>query len=113
MTTTRDKVRRFAMEYPRMVHALEFACQVAREHEQWQQFAGTWVIKPLLDEKLQSGEDVFDVPPSLRLFLSSELLVKVGNSTRGGKRAYYWMPDFDEVERAIKELPNRPAVHES
>jgi hypothetical protein len=32
---------------------------------------------------------------------------------QGGKQAYYWMPDFDEVERVIKELPNRPAVHES
>jgi hypothetical protein len=89
-----EQVRRLAMENLQWVRALEVACDVATEKAEWRQFAGTEVIKRLL----ASGELEL---PNLTPLVAYGLLVKVGDSARGGKRAYCWVPDLNGVSRAI------------
>jgi len=43
--------------------------------------------------------------PGLRRLVAYGLLEKVGESTRGGRRAYYRMPDRPGVEEALKKIP--------
>jgi len=43
--------------------------------------------------------------PGLRLLVAYGLLEKSGESTRGGRRAYYRMPDRTGVEEALAALP--------
>ena len=94
---TREQVRRFVMDFPDSVTGLEVTREVAAEHEAWQQFAGADVNRRLLAAGLRPF-------PNLRMLAGYGLLVKVGDSTRGGRRAYWWMPERDEVDRALAEL---------
>lgn len=94
---TKAQVRRFAMELPYLVDGLETTLQVANEHEQWQQFAGAEVNRRLLS----AGLTPF---PNLRVLAGYELLVKVGQTTRGGRRAYWWMPDREGVDNGLAEV---------
>lgn len=55
-------------------------------------FAGAWVVKRV------------GYFPSLRPLASCGILEKVGDSTRGGERAYYRMPDPDGVACALRQL---------
>jgi hypothetical protein len=57
------------------------------------EFAGAWVLGEL-------GGWV----PNLRLLAALEIIEKSGDSTRGGRRAYYRMPDVEGVKRALVEL---------
>lgn len=56
-------------------------------------FAGAWVLR-----------DLGDWVPSLRPLAAAGIVEKSGETVRGGKRAYYCMPDADGVERALREL---------
>jgi hypothetical protein len=56
------------------------------------EFAGAWVVKRL-------GRWF----PSLRILGRYGILQKV-DSSRGGRRAYYRMPDREEVGRALRDL---------
>jgi hypothetical protein len=85
------------MELSDLLPGLEVAVEVANEHEGWQRFAGTEVNKRLLGAGLRAF-------PNLRVLSGYGLLVKVGETTRGGKRAYWWMPDRRGVEQALEEL---------
>ena len=84
---------------------------LAREHQNWLlivqacleeakdtkgQFAGTWVLK----KAKEKGIDWF---PGLRLLVRYGIL-KHEDTTRGGRRAYYTMPDCEGVEKALQEL---------
>ena len=51
----------------------------------------------------QSGRPEWQ--PGLRRLVAYGLLEKVGESTRGGRRAYYRMPDRFGVEEALNENP--------
>jgi len=42
--------------------------------------------------------------PGLRLLVKYGILQKEGESVRGGRRAYYTMPDRSGVEKALHEL---------
>jgi repressor LexA len=73
-------------------------------------FAGKWV----LDRAKKHGVNWI---PNLRKLVSYGILKKEGESTRGGARAYYSMPDTNGVEQALKEVTissvNEPyATHE-
>ena len=79
---------------------------LAREHPDWlpivracydeaaeaQEFAGAWISKRL-------GHWF----PSLRLLVRYGILTKI-ETTRGGRRAYYHMPDREGVGEALQEL---------
>jgi hypothetical protein len=56
-------------------------------------FAGAWVLNEL-------GGWV----PSLRPLAAAGILEKSGDTVRGGRRAYYCMPDADGVERALRQV---------
>lgn len=63
-------------------------------------FAGAWVVR-----------DLGDWVPSLRSLAAAGILEKSGDTVRGGRRAYYRMPNADGVEQALRQLgllgPNR------
>lgn len=89
-------VRRLAHEHPEWLPVLEAAAFVAADVEQHGgEFAGAWVV----DELARRGGRRWI--PNLRILVTYGLLEKSGPSTRGGRRAYYRMPDRLEVERAL------------
>lgn len=78
------------------------ACAQARKSEPYGgQFAGRWVLQELAEEV---GQPQWQ--PGLRRLVSYGLLEKVGESVRGGRRAYYRMPDRDGIEKALEALPS-------
>jgi len=60
-------------------------------------FAGKWV----LDSAKKHGVNWV---PNLRKLVTYGILKKEGESTRGGTRAYYSMPEPEEVARALKDV---------
>ena len=88
--------------------------QIAKEHSDWvpivkacyneatrcgdyEGFAGSWA----LNEYQKMGGSWF---PGLTRLVKYGILVKEGESSRRGTRAYYLMPDRKGVERALKKL---------
>lgn len=100
MPDTVRAVMRLASERPDWVPVLRAAAERARKSEPYGgEFAGHWVLQEL-DQ--QAGRRHW--LPGLRLLVSYGLIEKSGESTRGGRRAYYRMPDRIGVERALSEL---------
>ena len=100
MSDTRQAVMRLAYERPDWVAVLRAACSQAEKSEGFGgEFAGSWVLKEL---EAQTGERAW--VPGLRLLVTYGLLEKVGESTRGGRRAYYRMPDRIGVEQTLNEI---------
>jgi hypothetical protein len=91
---------RLAFEQPDWVPVLQAACEQARASEPYGgEFAGSWVLRKL--EEL-TGQPSWR--PGLRLLVGYGLIEKSGESTRGGRRAYYRMPDREGVCLALDEL---------
>jgi hypothetical protein len=89
-------VARLAHEHPDWLAVLEAAVAVAGvAEEHGGEFAGAWVV----DELARRGAGRW--VPNLRIFVSYGLIEKSGPSTRGGRRAYYRMPDRKGVESAL------------
>ena len=89
-----DKFRRLALEHPDWLPAVAAATRVAERVEPGGgEFAGSWVLSEL------GGRWV----PNLRILVAYGLLEKSGQSTRGGRRAYYRMPDWREVRAALDD----------
>jgi hypothetical protein len=90
-------VQRLRIERPEWVPVLEAATAVAaRAEEHGGEFAGAWVV----DELARRGAGRWI--PNLRILVSYGLLEKSGPSTRGGRRAYYRMPDRAAVSKALE-----------
>jgi len=85
-------VRRLARDHPDWVPVLEAAVRVAAEFEE---FAGAWVVAELAKQGSRRWV------PNLRILVSHGLLEKSGPSTRGGRRAYYRMPNRPAIDRAL------------
>lgn len=95
-------VMRLAYERPEWVPVLRAACATARTAEDFSgDFAGSWVLSKL---KEQTGTGWL---PGLRTLATYGLIEKSGESTRGGRRAYYRMPDRRGIETALQELERR------
>lgn len=92
------KVERLARERPDWLPVLDAAAAVAADAEE---FAGAWVV----DELSRRGLNRWI--PNLRILVSYGLLEKSGPSTRGGRRAYYRMPDRVAVEQALESWRTR------
>lgn len=84
-----DSVMELAREKPQWLRVAKAACE---EAAQANEFAGAWVLQRM------GGW-----APSLRTLATYGIVQKVGSS-RGGRRAYYTMPDRSGVERAVHEL---------
>jgi hypothetical protein len=98
---TEEAVLRLAYDHPNWVPVLRAACAQALKSEPFSgQFAGRWVL-----QELESQTGTPEWRPGLRLLVSYGLLEKAGESTRGGRRAYYRMPDRAGIERALKKVP--------
>jgi hypothetical protein len=96
----RQLAMRLAYERPDWIPVLRAARSQAEKTEPFGgEFAGSWVLKEL---EGQTGSRAWR--PGLRLLASYGLLEKVGESTRGGRRAYYRMPDPYGVEQALRQL---------
>src|SRR5215470_15481562 len=96
-TETVRAVMRLASERPEWLPALRAACASARKAESYGgEFAGSWVVSEL--EQL-TGQRTW--LPGLRTLAVYGLLEKSGVSTRGGRRAYYRMPDRPGVELGL------------
>lgn len=95
-----DATRRLAAERPHWVPVVRAACAEARRAKPYGgRFAGSWVLKEL---ERESGHPAWR--PGLVVLVKYGVLQKSGESTRGGKRSYYCMPEVDAVEKALREL---------
>jgi hypothetical protein len=103
VATTKQAVLRLASERPDWLPVLQAAARRALSAEPFGgEFAGHWVLRDLGEE---TGRPAWR--PGLRLLVGYGLLLKAGESTRGGRRAYYRMPDREGVEAALAELRSR------
>lgn len=88
-------VMRLAREHPEWLPVVESALEEAKATK-GVDFAGAWV----LNKAKEKGIRWF---PNLRILVTFGVLQKEGTS-RGGRRAYYSMPDPNGVEQALIEL---------
>jgi len=89
MFSAYDGVKMLAREHPDWLRVVRGCYEVAAKYDK---FAGAWVV------------DEVGWFPSLRLLVKYGILVKEGETVRGGRRAYYAMPDRDGVGRALRDL---------
>lgn len=102
---TTQAVRRLTAEHPEWLPVLEASAAVAADAEpHGGEFAGAWVVAELGRRGLPRWI------PNLRILVSYGLLEKSGPSTRGGRRAYYRMPDRAGVEEALESWRTRRDV---
>ena len=90
-----DGVKRLSKDNPEWLPIVKACLICAKEYHE---FAGSWAY----DEAKKLGVGWF---PNLRK-LASYGILKHTKTPRGGKRAYYIIPDIEGVERALKELEN-------
>ena len=91
---------RLANERPDWLPVLEAACEQARKAEPYGgEFPGSYVLQELARRTKNTAWF-----PGLRLLVGYGLIEKSGPSTRGGRRAYYRMPDREGVERALQSI---------
>ncbi len=87
-------------ERPQWLPVLEAALTVAERAEPYGgEFAGAWVLDEL---EARTGHPTW--LPNLRVLLSYGFLEKVGESTRGGRRAYYRCVGKQAIARALTRL---------
>lgn len=97
-------VAALSTERPEWLSVLEAALVVAERCEPYGgEFAGAWVLEEL---KQQTGHPVW--LPNLRVLISYGFLEKAGESTRGGRRAYYRFTDRKTIGSVLAE--HRPVL---
>jgi hypothetical protein len=87
-------------ERPQWLPVLQAALTVAERAEPYGgEFAGAWVLDEL---EQRTGHPTW--LPNLRVLLSYGFLEKVGESARGGRRAYYRCVGAQAIGRALTRL---------
>jgi hypothetical protein len=100
-------VAALSKERPQWLPVLEAALVVAERCERYGgEFAGAWVLEEL---KQQTGHAIW--LPNLRVLISYGFLEKAGESTRGGRRAYYRFTDRHTIGRVLAE--HRPVQRQT
>lgn len=89
--------KRLLEEKPEWISILRACVKCA---EKYGEFAGSWVLKEV-EKELKKKVWV----PGLRTLVAYDILKKTDTS-RGGRRAYYIMPDIDGTKKAIQEFEN-------
>ncbi len=93
-------VAALTQERPQWVPVLVAALAVAERAEPYGgEFAGAWVLDEL---EQQTGHPTW--LPNLRVLVSYGFLEKVGESTRGGRRAYYRCVNAEAIGHALSRL---------
>lgn len=95
MSNGYDGVKRLLKDDPDWFPIVKACLICAKESHE---FAGSWAC----DEAKKLGIGWF---PNLRKLASYGILKRI-KTTRGGKRAYYIMPDIKGVTKALSELEN-------
>jgi len=90
-----DGVKRLSEERPDWIPIVMECLECAQKYNR---FAGSWVLSGLAEKR---KEKVWK--PGLRTLVAYGILEKVLTS-RGGRRAYYIMPDLEGVKKALAEL---------
>jgi len=88
-------VKRLGEERPDWIPIVKECLECAQEYKE---FAGRWVLIGLAEKR---KEKVWK--PGLRTLVAYRILQKI-RTTRGGRRAYYIMPDPEGVKKALQEL---------
>jgi hypothetical protein len=89
-----------ARERPRWLPVVEAALAVCERLEPYGgEFAGSWVL-----DELENRVGRRTWLPNLRVLVTYGLLEKVGDSTRGGRRAYYRFKKPDTVRETLSKL---------
>jgi len=89
-----NAVKRLAREHQNWLPIVQACLEEAKDTKG--EFAGAWV----LSKAKEKGITWF---PGLRILVRYGIL-KHEDTTRGGRRAYYTMPDCEGVEKALQEL---------
>ena len=92
----REAVLRVAAEDPQWLPAVRAAVSVAERRGD--EFAGAWILS-----ELQRSDADRTWYPNFRRLVTFGILEKVGDSTRGGQRAYYRIVDIAGVRRGLEE----------
>src|SRR5437879_6407235 len=93
-------VRRLASEHPQWVTVLEAALTLAARSQPYgAEFAGSSVL-----QELESRAGRRQWIPNLRLLVTYGILEKVGDSTRGGRRAYYRFVNRPAIQDALEQI---------
>ncbi len=98
-----NAVKILAREHPDWLPAVEASLKCATEY---QEFAGKWVLEELKRGRwlgLRFGNRRVKWLPGLRTLVACGILRHEGTA-KGGRRAYYSMPDREGVEKALREL---------
>ena len=88
-------VKRLAEERPDWIPIVKECFEYAQKYEE---FAGSWVLSSLAEKR---NEIVWK--PGLRTLVAYGILKKI-RTTRGGRRAYYIMPDQEGAKKALQEI---------
>lgn len=110
--TTELAVRRLAIEHRNWLPVLG-ACLTLAERTGDVGFAGRWVLQELNQRPwagMKYGDNTAHWFPNLRILVRWGIL-EHRDTTRGGRRAYYTMPDPDGVRSALIELAAHPALN--
>jgi len=99
-TDGREAVLRLAEEDPQWLPAVRAA--LALSNRVGGEFAGAWILS-----ELQREHAPRTWYPNFRRLVTFGILDKVGDSTRGGQRAYYRIADIAGVRRGLEELDRR------
>ncbi len=88
-------VKRLSEERPDWIPIVKECLECSQKYEE---FAGSWVLSGLAEKR---KEKVWK--PGLRTLVAYGILEKVLTS-RGGRRAYYIMPDPEGTKKALQEI---------
>jgi hypothetical protein len=102
-SATRQAVMRLAVDSPDWLPVLWAAMEAAKRAAP---FGGVFAGRRALEE-LSSAVGRPAWAPGLHSLVAYGLLQKDGESSQGGRRAYYRMPDRAGVEEALSELRDR------
>lgn len=98
-----DAVKILAREHPDWLPVVAASLKCSKEYHN---FAGKWVLEELNKSGwlgLPSGGKKVKWLPGLRTLVAYEILRREGTA-KGGRGAYYSMPDPEGVEKALREL---------
>ena len=90
-----DGVKRLSEERPDWIPIVMECLECAQKYNK---FAGSWVLSGLAEKRKKKVWK-----PGLRTLAAYGILEKVTTS-RGGRRAYYIMPDLEGAKKALVEL---------